>query len=765
MNLSVDLHLLGLTQQDLGELCWIIGICHDYGKSSLFFQQYLLETNDNIRDKLKNRPETNHAHLSSLFTYSILKKRFCNSGATIGPLIPIIGYEVVRRHHGNLGDMQKEVLGKGEAENARELETFKRQIESMRLKEVNDLYLDIFSREEIESFRVNIDKIYNEIRSSRRVLHRTREHGVHASVLTLFCFSVLISMDKEDASGLEIERNSEELPSEIIEKYREILGYDGPETELNCIRNRIYMNAQSNVNNIDLDKRILSLNMPTGSGKTLTGLNYALKLRDRLKQEKRIDARIIYCVSFISIIDQNSRVFENAYNLVMGKTPATSTMLKHHHLADVLYDQGEDEYEYDSFESQFLVEGWNSEIIFTTFVQFFHSILTNRNKALRKLHRIANSIVLLDEVQSIPYPYWPLLGEYLKIFSEFFHTYFIFMTATMPYIIPKGETTEIINEPEQYYSFFDRVDLLPELEEKSIEEYMIEIAELIRTCPQKRYLLIHNTVKSSQEVYRYLREQLPEVRLVYLSTMVTPKERLRRIDAIKKDEAPVVVVSTQLVEAGVDIDMDIVFRDLAPLDSVIQASGRCNRNFGETRGKVYLVKLVDKKPFFSYIYGTTSILVTRTLSLLTEHCFPEKGFRQLVSRFYGLVQKGMSRDSSKKIIGCLQKMEFNGLSKFKLIADEYPKVDVFVEDDEEAVDIWNRYKELKEINDWKERRLSYLELKREFLEHVISVPESYRNKVGWSESMDMGYISQDEELYNNELGFIRDETVGSTAFL
>jgi len=765
MRLSVDLHSLGLTQQDLGELCWIIGVCHDYGKASRFFQHYLLETDEKIKASLKNRPETNHAHLSSLFTYSVLKKRFSDSGSNIASLIPIIGYEVVRRHHGNLGDMQKEVLGRGEVENNRELDTFKKQIEAINLDDLSELYKGIFTREEIDSFNLDIDKIYNEIRSGRRVLRRTREHGLYASILTLFCFSVLISMDKEDASRLVIERKPEELQPDIVEKYRKIMGYDVPDTELNRIRDKIYLDAESKIDKINLDQRILSLNMPTGSGKTLTGLNFALKLRDRLKNEKGVDPRIIYCVSFISIIDQNSMVFENAYKAVLGETPANSTMLKHHHLADVLYDQGEDEYEYDVLESQFFVEGWNSEIIFTTFMQFFHSILTNRNRALRKLHRIANSIVLLDEVQSIPYAYWPLLGEYLKVFSELFHTYFIFMTATMPYIIPKGEITEIIDDPEQYYDFFDRVDLFPELEARSIEAYMINVAKMIRVSPQKRYLLIHNTVKSSQQVYRYLKENVPDVRLVYLSTMVTPKERLRRIDSIKKDSAPVVVVSTQLVEAGVDIDMDIVFRDMAPLDSVIQASGRCNRNFRAHRGKVYLVKLVDKKPFFSYIYGVASILVTRTLSLLTERCFPEHSFRRLVNRFYGLVYKGMSHDSSREIIGCLEKMEFKGLSSFKLIANEYPKVDVFIEDDEEAVDIWNRYKELKEIRDWKERHLGYLKLKREFLEHVISVPEIYRNKVGWSESMDIGYVSFDEELYDVELGFIRDESVGSTTFL
>jgi CRISPR-associated endonuclease/helicase Cas3 len=765
MKLSVDLSRIGLTKQDLAELCWILGACHDYGKATPFFQRYLMETDEMARAKLKNRAETNHAHLSSLFAYHQLKTRFNDSESPLVQLIPLIGYEVVRRHHGNLGDMQKEVLGKGEAEKNRESYIFKKQVYETTLDDLLELYRDIFSCEEIEGFKENIEEIYTEIKKGRRVFRKTRKYGVEASVLTLFCFSVLISMDKEDASGLAIERTSERLHPELIEKYRRNLGYDKPDTELNKVRNNIYLNAEEKVSKIDLENRILSLNMPTGSGKTLTGFNFALRLRDRLKREKDMDPRIIYCVSFISIIDQNSRVFEDAYKSVFGVTPSADIMLKHHHLADVLYDSVEDENEYDILDSQFFIEGWNSEIIFTTFVQFFHSILTNRNRALRKLHRIANSVVLLDEVQSIPHEYWPLLKEYLTMFSEFFHTYFIFMTATMPYIFSEAEITEIIDEPEQYYGFFDRVDLYPRLEEKNIEEYMIEITEMIRLHPEKRYLLIHNTVKSSQRVYRFLRERLPENKLVYLSTMVTPKERLERIDSIREDVGPVVVVSTQLVEAGVDIDVDIVFRDMAPLDSVIQASGRCNRNFGKERGSVYLVKLVDVKPFFSYIYGVTSVLVTRTLSVLDQLCFPERGFRELVDRFYEKVRRGMTEDRSREVLGCLEKMEFEGLKWFKLIDDDYPKVDVYVEDDAEAESVWERYIALRDIRDWKERRMGFLLLKKAFLEHVISVPETYRNKVGWSDDTEMGHVTLNEGLYDVELGFVRDEQATSTTFI
>jgi len=336
------------------------------------------------------------------------------------------------------------------------------------------------------------------------------------------------------------------------------------------------------------------------------------------------------------------------------------------------------------------------------------------------------------------------------------------MTATMPYIFPEDGITEIVDDPEQYHAFFDRVDLHPQLEERPIEEYMDEVTDKIRDNPEKRYLLIHNTVKSSQQVYRHLREELPQHKMIYLSTMVTPKERLRRIDRIKVNREPVVVISTQLVEAGVDIDVDVVYRDMAPMDSVVQAAGRCNRNFGETRGQVYLVNLVDKRPFYTYIYGYASVLVNRTRRVLDQLNIPESGFRHLVDNFYRQVQSGISNDESGKILEHLRRMEFSGLKDFKLIVEDYPKLDVYVEDDEEAAEIWKEYLSVREIKDWKERRIRYLKIKRQLLEHVVSVPESYRNQVGWTEERGMGHITSEDGLYHPEIGFIRDQTTFST---
>jgi len=168
-SLSVDLTRIGLTREDLADLCWTIGVCHDYGKATPFFQQYLREPDEKIQTKLRNRPETHHAHISSLFTYHQLKSRFKDSDSPIASLIPLIGYEAVRRHHGNLENIQQEILGKGDANTARELEVLRKQNTGTPLSDLVDLYMDFFPEEEIQNFTETLEDIYREVRKSSRV--------------------------------------------------------------------------------------------------------------------------------------------------------------------------------------------------------------------------------------------------------------------------------------------------------------------------------------------------------------------------------------------------------------------------------------------------------------------------------------------------------------------------------------------------------------------------------------------------------------------
>jgi CRISPR-associated endonuclease/helicase Cas3 len=259
------------------------------------------------------------------------------------------------------------------------------------------------------------------------------------------------------------------------------------------------------VDSLDLTQKIYSLNAPTGTGKTLTGLAFANKLASRLRSEQGFNPRIFYCISFISVIDQNCEVFEKVFETVTGKKPTNDLLLKHHHLADTYYST--DENEFDPEKGLFLVEGWNSEVIVTTFVQLFHTLFTNRNRSLRKYHRLANSIIILDEVQSLPHKYWLLLREYLKTLSALFNTYFVFMTATQPLIFqPETEIKELCANNDQYFRQFDRLDLVTRLEPITLDVFMEQVAADIEANPEKSFLIIMNTINSSQQVYQHLQK-------------------------------------------------------------------------------------------------------------------------------------------------------------------------------------------------------------------------------------------------------------------
>ena len=246
--------------------------------------------------------------------------------------------------------------------------------------------------------------------------------------------------------------------------------------------------------------------------------------------------------------------------------------------------------------------------------------------------------------------------------------------------------------------------------------------------------------------------------------MVFPKERLKRITQVRKDRKRKIIVSTQLVEAGVDLDVDVVYRDFCTLDSVVQASGRCNRNFSEQRGLVKLFRIQDGRRFFySYIYGGCSVLIDKTMQVLEEEkSIPENEFYQVVESYYQLVKQSMSNDKANNLLENIAHLDFEGIQRnFKLIADDYPKIDVFIEYDTTAVKVWQEFQRIQEISDFAKKRCEFMTIKKQLREYVISVPEKFKEDVGYIESIGMGYISMEiikqTGVYDEQIGFTRNQ--------
>ena len=784
----------------LQDVAYLIGVTHDFGKATSYFQNYITEKDETKKAKLKNKPETHHGFISSIFTYYAIREYLQSKNLrdkTYYEYLPIISFLVVKRHHGNLHNADDEVIDFNE----RDDEILEKQIRSIDFGELNEIYGFLLSRINLDFDCSSIkDKILDSEpvdiygqqefqkdyvkdltrREKRLIRNLDEEHTLLFYFITLLLYSILLDADKTDAANLEKIKRVD-INEIIVDEYKELKfsNKEDKKKKINDMRNEIYEEVLSNVECIDLDKdKILSLNVPTGTGKTLTALSFALKLRKRIESERGYKPRIIYSLPYLSIIDQNFAVFEDVFETVNKEKPTSDILLKHHHLSDVIYTLKEDEFENvdkDIGKDLLLIEGWNSEIVVTTFIQFFYSLISNRNRAIRKFHNIINGIVILDEVQAIPHKYWLLLNKTMKFFAEQFNTQFIFITATQPLIFDeeRKEIRPLVENKRKYFNSLERVKLIINLESVCLDDFKEVLKKDIIQNTNKDFLVVLNTIGSSKDIYDFVKGlNIKNVEIYYLSTNIIPKERLIRIKKIKEKGATrSIIVSTQLIEAGVDIDADIVYRDFAPLDSINQVSGRCNRNFGDKQGIVKVFILREDKSGRAYYPHTiySSFIISKTKEVFKEidkNEIEEGGILKLSENYFERVNIGKSEDESNSILEKVEKMKFSELSDFKLVEKEYPEVDVFIELDDNAKSVWQKYQEIKSIDDLRERKKEFLGIKKEFYDYAISVPKKYENQVGFDEKIGIGYISKSEidqgTGYDPETGFKRDSPGSGT---
>jgi len=430
--------VLNMDEVDLlKDAAYLIGITHDLGKATSFFQEYISEKDEKIRRSLKAKENTHHGLLSAFFTYAVIKEHIRQSGRKGGlaDYLPIISFLVVKRHHGNLLNAMDEI-SEVDTEREKILKTVDVQIESMDMAEVRAFFSLLLSGETV-NLKIDVDNIVNYIlndaskdigRKDKRLIRSMGRKGdLYPYFITQFLYSALLDADKTDAGldGVNLKRL--DLAEDLVDKYRDAHHFSTNQENINRLRNQIYEEAMERIKDWNLYDKILSLNVPTGTGKTLASLSLALKLRERLNKERSFTPRIIYALPFLSIIDQNYGVFEDVV-IADGEAVDSRLLLKHHHLADVEYKTEDNEFEVDK--SLLLLECWNAEIIVTTFWQLFHTLFSNRNRQLRKFNKLANSIIILDEIQSVPHHYWRLIHDSLKLLCEKFNSYVVFVTAT-----------------------------------------------------------------------------------------------------------------------------------------------------------------------------------------------------------------------------------------------------------------------------------------------------------------------------------------------
>ncbi len=548
----------------------------------------------------------------------------------------------------------------------------------------------------------------------------------------LAVFSALIDADKLHAARVnDVARVP--VPADAVTVFR-AARFGPPADHVARLRAELYEYAASRMAAARPERRLFTLTAPTGSGKTLAVLNAALLLRARLAERTGRVPRIIYALPFTNIIDQTHRVF---YDVLRERLPEFARdparyLLKHHHLAEPAFAT-EPEEERPLEESLLLTESWQSEIVVTTFVQLLQTLIGHRNRLLKKFHRLGGAIVIMDEVQNVPVEYWPLVETTLRRAAEELNLHLILMTATRPEWFGPEEALELAGDPRTVEGFFaalNRVTVGADLRPVDIPSLAAEF--VARHRPDRSYLVVFNTIRSSVDFYLVVREALGgRAPLYYLSTNVVPAERERRLRelqaALAAGRKPV-LVSTQVVEAGVDLDFDEVWRDIGPVDAVVQVAGRCNRHFRRPRGEVRVFRLADQQGVpANRVYGRVHILAAER-AFATRPRLQEPDFYGLVADFFAAVRAAKSTDRSRDLLRAMEELAFRGegeaagVADFRLIEDLPGYVEVFVVADERAAAVWERYRELLACRDRAERWRGLLALRRDFFRYLVSVP-------------------------------------------
>ncbi|SFL74542.1 CRISPR-associated helicase, Cas3 family [Methanobrevibacter olleyae] len=743
-------------------LSFFIGISHDFAKSTTYFQEKLFK---GIRTE-----NANHGFLSAVFGYYVVKNYLTINNLDYQYDFPTIAFILILRHHGNLLSVEglNGIINKLDNYNRialNQIIDIKNNLNNPK-KSLKHFYNDYDIL--LEDFLENYSDLLDEIEDALEDISFDENIGNYFYIILFY--SVLLDSDKMDAS----ETNNitrEIIPNDIVDIFKSenfSSSYEG----INKIREDAYLEVTNNMLDEDLNNRIFSIDLPTGAGKTLTAFSSVLKLREKINEEYNFNPRIIYSLPFLSIIDQNEKVFSEI--LEYSDLRGTNILLKHNYFSDMSY-KVDSKYDLPMDKSRILIEGWNSEIIVTTFIQFFYSLISNKNRSLRKFHNMINSIIILDEIQSVPYPYWKIINVMLSKLAYEFNSWVILMTATQPLIFSKDEIIPLVQNKNCYYDTFDRYDYSFNLNDLNFEDFKkVIIAEIQNNS--KSMMVVLNTVNSSKELYNYIKSYFEEssydmgidengiccidddIQLTYMSTNIISKHRLNKINKIKESNKRNIIITTQLVEAGVDISVDIIFRDLAPLDAIIQTAGRCNRNGNGERGIVNIISLINDKGkrFSSFVYD--SILIKSTRDVIKDlNLISEREFNLFASdEYYKNLLKYRSSANSEELIEILERLDFKEIQyKFKLIDNDIEKTDVFIEIDEDASELWNRFEENRLILNSFERTNDFLSFKADFYENIVSVNTSKLGTIVPQEQW-LGFVSNDDlyRKYDLETGFI-----------
>lgn len=457
-----------------------------------------------------------------------------------------------------------------------------------------------------------------------------------------------------------------QLDAWLAEKTRSAA--DGGMSSVNVLRSQVLAQCRSKGSDPKLKPGFFSLTVPTGGGKTLSSLAFALE--HAIAHGRR---RVIYAIPFTSIIEQTAQVFREAL-AGLGE----EVVIEHHSNLDV--HEGS-----ENHASRLASENWDAPLIVTTNVQLFESLHASRTSRCRKLHNLAGSVIVLDEAQQLPREFLAPVLRVLKLLVEHYGVSIVFCTATQPALqprhdafgrmlldgVPEDRVHSIINDPTPLFDAMRRVDVKFPSDLKTSTPWDDVAAEI---ASHECVLAIVNTRRHAHD----LAAMLPTEGTEHLSALMCAQHRSDVIARIRKrleeraagqDSAPLRVISTQLIEAGVDLDFPVVYRALAGLDAIAQAAGRCNREGRLSgRGKVQVFVPEGRIPPGLMGQGAEATRELASLGLLDDPLAPET-FRAYFDRYYARETFGFDKQNILEMLSH-QRLAFRTAAEaFRLIDD------------------------------------------------------------------------------------------------
>ncbi|WP_373500908.1 CRISPR-associated endonuclease Cas3'' [Desulfococcus sp.] len=708
----LDSHLHGVATlagkfgSSFGAYSWayLIGLWHDLGKFSPAFQSYIRKSNE---AHLEGKPgRVDHSSAGALHAIDRFEK-----------LGRILAY-CISGHHAGLPDWESETSPQASL--------------SWRLNR-KELLLDA------KAGAIPSVTTENQIPTEKGKGGTSLSRSVWLRML----FSCLVDADFLDTeSFMDPEKTAQRAGypamddlAPLFEDYMTQKLANAPDTKVNLIRAEVLQACRDRAAD---PPGLFTLTVPTGGGKTLSSMAFALR-----HAAVHLKRRIIYVIPYTSIIEQTADQFRSIFG---------EAVLEHHSNLDVA------DVARENARSRLACENWDAPIIVTTSVQFFESSFASRTSRCRKLHNIAESIVILDEAQLLPADFLNPVLELIRELQVNYGVTFVLSTATQPALGPhKSMDFDFIGLPGLREIIPSSLNLHSRLQRTRVEALENLSVPLSWDTIAAR-LMRHETVLcvvNRRDDARILWEKLPPG-TIHLSALMCGAHRSDRIAEIKKNlllKEPTRVVSTQLVEAGVDLDFPVVYRALAGLDSVAQAAGRCNREGGLDQGTVYVFQPESRIPA-GHLRQAAEIGRQLLMDIEEDPLSPER-FEQFFRTYYWMRGDRLDRENIMSLLYNDRELRISfrtAAEKFRLI-DESAYASVLVHYGE------NGSKLIEKLRRQGPERWILRQAQR----YVVNLPRHVHGRLladGAIEEIHPGIFVQGHgNLYDKNLGFCVDRSM------